>query len=353
MIDTTEFLKKCIAVSGLSGFEAPIRSLIADTWKGVSDDISVSKIGSLHALKKGTGDEPRPAVLIATHMDAIGLMVTRIVDGFLHVTDIGGVDSRVLPGQPVTVHGREELPGIVVQPPSWLLPPDNQNGPVTMENLLVDTGLPERKVSELVRIGDLVSFGSEPIELGKKMLAGHSIDNRASVAALTNCLDALQSRDHLWDVWAVATVQEEVGLIGAATSAFHLNPKLAVAVDVTHGAGPGSPADKTFELGKGPVLGWGSNIHPGVYKEFKKAADRLEMDTQFEVMPGASGTDAFSLQVANEGIPTMVLSIPLRYMHSPLEVVQLKDIQRVGRLLAEFIAGLEMDFMDKLQWEEL
>jgi endoglucanase len=285
-------------------------------------------------------------------MDAIGMMVTRIVDGFLHLTEIGGIDARVLPGQLVTVHGREELSGMIVQPPSWLLPPDNESGPVQLENLLVDTGLPAGRVSQWVRPGDLVSFASQPLELGKNMLAGHSLDNRASVAALTRCLDDLQTRIHKWDLWAVATSQEEETLGGAATSAFQLNPALAVAVDVTFGSAPGSPGDKTFGMGDGPVLGWGPNIHPGIHKAFKEAADRLEMKTQFEAMPRQSGTDAISLQVARAGIPTMVLSIPLRYMHTPVEVVNVKDVERAGRLLAEFIAGLPEDFMDKLSWDE-
>ncbi len=351
MTDIPAFLKKLISTSGLSGYETPIRETISETWRGLSDELSASQLGSLHALKRGAGPAPRPSILIATHMDAIGLMVTRIVDGFLHVTEIGGIDARVLPGQPVIVHGREDIPGMVVQPPSWLLPPDNDSGPVELGNLLVDTGLPGGRVSQLIRLGDLVSFGTQPVELGKNFISGHSLDNRASVAALTRCLDDLQTRHHKWDVWAVATSQEEETLGGAATSAFQLAPQLAVAVDVTFGKGPGSPAEKTFEMGGGPVLGWGANVHPGVHKAFKEAAERLEMTTQLEAMPRHSGTDAYSMQVAAAGIPTMVLSIPLRYMHTPVEVVHLKDIHRVGRLLAEFITGLADDFMEKLSWD--
>jgi endoglucanase len=290
--------------------------------------------------------------MIAAHMDAIGLMVTRIRDGFLHVTEIGGIDARVLPGQLVTVHGRETVPGVVVEPPSWLIPPDDRSGSTSLENLLVDTGLPPNRVNKLIRPGDLVSFGSEPLTLGKQQLAAHSLDNRASVAALTHALDLLRSRVHAWDVWAVATVQEEETLGGAMTSAYHLKPDLAIAVDVTHGKGPGSPSDKTYPLGDGPVLGIGPNIHPGVYKAVKEAADRIEMGTQLEAMPRHSGTDAYSIQITQAGIPTMVVSIPLRYMHTPVEVVHLKDVTRVGRLLAEFISGLEVDFMDKLTWDD-
>ncbi len=353
MTDIPAFLKNMISTSGLSGYEVPIRQLIEETWQPLTDELSVSRIGSLHGFKRGTQTaEPRKSILIATHMDAIGMMVTRIVDGFLYFTEIGGLDPRVLPGQPVTVFGREELPGVIVQPPAHLLPADAQNCVVPLDKLMIDTGHPARRVSELVRPGDLIAFAQPPLNLGTDLLAGHSLDNRASVAALTHCLDVLQTRHHAWDVWAVATVQEEETLGGAATSAHHLRPDLAIAVDVTFGKEPNSPSHKTAELNKGPVLGWGPNIHPGVHKALKQAAERLEMPTQFEIHTRHSGTDAYSLQTAVEGIPTMVISIPLRYMHTPVEVIHLKDVTRVGRLLAEFIAGLDGEFMEKLVWDE-
>jgi endoglucanase len=232
---------------------------------------------------------------------------------------------------------------VASQTPGW---------PYPLEYLLVDTGLYPERVSRLVRTGDLISFAQPPLEIGGETLVGHSLDNRASVAALTHCLDQLQRRPHPWDVWAVATTQEEVGLGGAATSAFQLRPSLAVAVDVTFAASPGSPKHKTFSMGEGPTLGWGPNIHPGLHKAFKELAERLEIPYALEPMPRHSGTDAFALQVAAEGIPSMVVSIPLRYMHTPVEMVSMKDIIRSGRLLAEFAAQLDEHFMDKLSWDE-
>lgn len=352
MTEILTLLKRLVTAPGLSGYEGPVRALIEEAWQPLTDEISLSRLGSLHALKRGSASEPRPRILLAAHMDAIGLMVTGVVADFLRITEIGGLDARVLPGQPVTVHGREDLPGMIVQPPAHLLPEVARNGPVELKYLLVDTGLRARELQRQVRTGDLVSFAQPPMELQGETLAGHSLDNRASVVALTHCLQQLQGRSHAWDVWAVATVQEEETLGGARTSAFELRPDLAVAVDVTHAKGPGSPEHKTYPLGKGPALGWGPNVHPGVHKAFKELADRLEMPYNVEVMPLHSGTDAFALQVTAEGIPSMVLSIPLRYMHTPVEVVAIKDITRTGYLLAEFVAQLEVDFMDKLTWEE-
>ncbi len=209
MIELTPFLKQLISLPGLSAYEEPARQVIAEAWRPLVDEISVSRLGSLHGLKRGRGPDPRPRILFSTHMDAIGMMVTTLVDGFLHVTEIGGIDPRILPGQLVTVHGRRDLPAMVIQPPDRLLPPEQQALPVKMEHLLVDTGLLPEEVAKLVRPGDLVSFASRPIELEGGTLAGHSLDNRASVAALTLCLQELQHRQHAWDVWAVASSQEE------------------------------------------------------------------------------------------------------------------------------------------------
>ncbi len=352
MTELLPFLKSLISMPGLSGHEAPIRKLVEDEWRPLCDEMVVSRLGSLHALKRGGLPAPRPGLLLAAHMDSIGMIVTSLDGEFLHVTEIGGVDARVLPGQVVTVHGRQELPGVIVQPPAHLLPPENRSGPVELSNLLVDTGLDAAALKRLARVGDLVSFAQPALELRGNSLAGHSLDNRASVAALTECLRHLQGRSLAWDVWAVATSQEEVTLGGALTSAFELQPALAVAIDVTFGSSPGSPGHKTFPVGKGITLGWGPNIHPGLHRAFKDIADRLEIPNKLEVMPRHSGTDAFSLQVAAEGIPTMVVGIPLRYMHTPVEIVSLKDIQRCGHLLAEFACALDPDFMGKLKWDE-
>jgi putative aminopeptidase FrvX len=353
MTELLPLLKSLISTSGLSGHEAPVRELIESAWRPLTDELNTSRLGSLHGLKRGTAAEPRPTILIATHMDAIGLMVTSIQDGFLRVTEIGGLDARVLPGQLVTVHGRRDLSGVIVQPPAHLLPSGAQKGPVPLNNLLVDVGLRPRQVHQQVRIGDLISFAQEPIEMQGETLAGRSLDNRASVAALTLCLDELATRAHAWDVWAVATTQEEETMGGARTSAFQIRPDLAVAVDVTWGKSPSTPDHKTFPLGKGLTLGWGPNVHPGLYESFKKVADQFEIPYAMEVMPRHSGTDAFALQVAAHGVPTMVVSIPLRYMHTPVEMVALKDIRRTGHLLSEFISQLDIDFMDKLTLEQL
>ncbi len=337
-------------------------NLIEQKWTPLVDEISRSKLGSIHGLKKGTqttgrisaDKSPRPSVMIATHMDAIGLMVTRIVDGFIYVTNIGGVDSRVLPGTPVIVHATqsgEELYGVVVMPPANLLPEGEGTGAVALKYLFIDTGLTAGEVSKRVHIGDRVAFNTEPVEMSGGCVSGHTLDNRASVAALTVCLEELQAKSHVWDVWALASVQEETSFGGSFTSSYQLRPTIAIALDMTFGKGTGSTDYQSFPIGKGVTLGIGPSIHPFLHKRFTEVAERVEIPVKDEAMPAYSSTDADAMQLTAEGIPTMVVSIPQRYMHTPVELVAMKDIQRAGRLLAEFIASLEADFMNKISWE--
>ena len=163
MIELHPFLKSLLMLPGLSGFEDPVRQVIAEAWRPLATELSLSRLGSLHALRRGTAPEPRPRLLLSAHMDAIGLMVTGEVDGFLRFTQVGGIDSRILPGQIVTVHGREDLPAIIVQPPARLLPPGSADAPVKMENLWIDTGLLPERSRELVRVGDLGFLCPTPV----------------------------------------------------------------------------------------------------------------------------------------------------------------------------------------------
>lgn len=358
MSEITPFLKSLISVAGVSGYETPVANLIKEKWTPLVDDLSQSKLGSIHGRKAGSlktdKSSTRPSVLIATHMDAIGMLVTRIVDGFLYITNIGGIDARVLPGTPVMVSAsgtNEELYGVIVLPPANLLPDGEGNGVVALKYLMIDTGLTANEVSKKVRIGDRVAFNTQPIEMPGGYLSGHTLDNRASVAALTICLEELQNKKHAWDLWAVATVQEETVFGGSYTSTFQIRPTIAVAVDMTFGKGTGSSGYQTFALGKGLTLGIGPSVTPYLYKRFKEVAERIEIPVHDDLMPEYSSTDADAMQLTAEGIPSMVISIPQRYMHTAVELVAIKDIQRAGRLLAEFIASLEADFIEKIVWE--
>jgi len=355
-VKTTEIksiLQQLTSVPALSGYESRLHETLNALWQPYLDQTSISRVGSYHALRYGKAAEPRPRLILTGHMDTIGLMVNRIQDGFLRLTAIGGIDARLLPGQMVTVHGKREIPAMIVQPPPFLLPKEFQTNPVPLQHLWADCGLSADQARQQIQIGDLVTFDQAFLELNNDIVASPGLDNRASLAALTVCIQELTKHQPLWDSWFVASVQEEETQVGALSSAFQIQPHLAIVIDVTFANSPGSPPHKTYPLGKGITLGWGAAVHPYLYNSFKDLADQLEIPYKLEPMPRRSGTDADSLQTVAQGIPTMVIGIPLRYMHSAVEMVSLKDIQRVARLMVEFIDRLDVDYLEKIKWDEI
>ena len=342
------FLQSLLSAPGLSGFEEPVSRQIADAWRPLTDELTTSPMGSLHGLRKADSSTPRPSVMIAAHMDAIGLMVKEIQGAFLKVSRIGGVDPRVLPGQPVLVHGRRQIPGIIQMIPDRFLKTSAAGSPPDLSRLFVDTGCTEKELRQLVQPGDLVSFASTPMHHEGGYISGHSLDNRASVAAITVCLQELRRYQLEWNLWCVATVMEEEHLLGALTSTFALKPEIGIAVDVTFAEEPGLKSYTTFPLGKGPTIGIGANVHPALHRKFTQIAEEIDLPFAIETMPRGSGTDAMAIQITASGVPTMVVGIPIRYMHTPYELTSMADIRRTGRLLARFVTSLEEDTLATL-----
>lgn len=342
-------LKKLSEARGVSGYEAEVRGIVAEEFRRYADEVQTDKLGSVVALKRGEGEEPRRRIMLAGHMDEIGLMVTRLEQGFLHFTEIGGFDERTLLGQEVMVHGRKDLPGIIGSRPPHVLPPEEREKTIDMDKLFIDVGMGEEEMKRLVRVGDLATLRRGFTPLQGDLVAGKAFDDRAAVAAILVCLEGLASVRHAWDVYAVATVQEEMGLRGAITSAYGLAPDVGIAVDVGFGDQPGVSEAETLEMGKGPAIAFGPNIHPRLHEALVEVARELEIPYQVEPVPGRSGTDAWAIQVTREGIPTALLSIPLRYMHTSVETLSLKDVERTGRLMAGFIARLDEGFMERMR----
>ena len=357
-METFKLLQTLTETAGPSGYEDEIANVIQAIWEPHLDEQFRDKVGSLIGIKYGAGGNsdgkaPRRRILLAAHMDEIALMVHRIVEqdgnGFLRLTNVGGVDVRHLYGQMVTVHGKENLTGVIGSLPGHMLPPARRNKPFGYEELLVDVGLSIDALKAQVSVGDFISFRQPLRQLMGKRVTGKALDNRASVAAVTVALEYLNGRSHAWDVVAVATAQEETRLLGAYTSAFSQEPDAAIAIDVGFGKGPGAMDENCFELGGGLPLDMGPNVHPGMFEALRETAVSLEMKTHIATHQRASGTDAFALQVAREGIPTGLISIPLRYMHTMVESIDMRDVERSGRLMGEFIARLDDQFLDKLR----
>jgi len=350
-MDLTALLKKLSNAQGIAGHEEPICAMIVNELKPLVDQVRVDKLGNVVGLKQGVGPEPRRSIMLAAHMDEIGLMVSGIEKGFLRLAKIGGIDTRVLPGQPILVHGRKDLAGVIGFRPPHVLPPDKRDKVVPLEDLLADVGLPAREVEKWVRVGDVISFRSEAVDLKNEILAGKAFDNRSSVAAMIFCMEALTRLRPQWNVLAVATIQEETRLLGAAVSAYELNPDAAIAIDVTFATQFSVSENQACELGKGPSIAMGPNMHPHLTQRLIDTAKRLEIPYQLEAAAGSSGTDAWAIQVAREGIPSAVIGVPTRYMHTPVETLSVQDVERTGRLLAEFICGLDESFVKALTYE--
>jgi endoglucanase len=331
-----------------------VREIVHETFRSLADEVRADAMGNLIAVKHGAAKggaaegEPRRRMMLAGHMDEIGLIVTALDQGFVRFTQVGGFDVRTLMGQEVMVHGREALPGIIGSRPPHVVSAEERDKPAPMDKLFIDVGLDRATLEQKVRVGDLVTIHRPFLELKGGLVSGKAFDDRAAVVAIAVCLEILGTLRHEWDVYGVATVQEEVGLRGAITSTYGITPDAGIAIDVGFGKQPGvGPAD-AIELDKGPSLAFGPYLHPVLYAELQRVARAHEIPFQTEVVPGRTGTDATAIQVTRAGVPTALLSIPLRNMHTPIETLAVKDVLRTGRLMAYTIAGLDEGFAAKL-----
>jgi len=348
---TIELIKRLSQAVGVSGYtgDQSIHNVLAQEMSPLVDRVERDRVGNLVGVKigqqGGVGDQLRRKIMLAAHLDEIGAMVTKIDRGFLRFTEVGNLDDRVLMGQEVMVHTQRDLPGIVASVPPHLLPPDRPVNAVDHADMHIDVGLPPQQVEKLVQVGDLISFVREPVELQNGLLSGKAMDNRVSLAAVVLCLQQLQQLHHTWDVYAVATADEEgSNYMGARTQAFAIHPDVALVIDVTYA----DVDENDIKLNDGPSLTVGPSNHPLLYDQLAKLCQELEIKYQTEVLSSGAGTDAFGIEISRSGIPTLLISIPTRNMHSPVEIVHPKDVERVSRLMAHFIAGLDEGFVEKL-----
>lgn len=349
-LNIRETMKELMSDWGISGYEQGVTRRLQEAMSHFTDQIRIDKLGNLIATVPGDGPSPRPSVMLAAHIDEIGLMVTKIEkDGFLRITNIGGVDARTQVAQEVVVHGRKgDYIGIVGSKPPHLTSPEERGKAAPLEDLFIDLGMPEEMVRENVRIGDPVTIRRTPFELQYDRVSGKSLDNKASVAAVLECLAELKRLKVGVDVIAVGTVQEERGRGGAGPAAFGIRPDVAIAIDVTFGDMPGAPDDASFPLDSGPAICVGPNIHRRLTADLVETAERLNMPYSKEFTQADTSTDAWVMQIQHESIPTGLVSIPLRYMHTSVETVCYRDIERVGKLLAHYIAGIDRAYVEGL-----
>lgn len=342
----TDLLKQLSDMGGISGFEYAVSGHIAQLLEGYCDKVEADRggnvVGWIHAEKKDA-----PTVMIEAHMDGIGLMVKEITDrGFLTFVPIGGIDPRILPSSEVVVCGKKELFGVIGAKPPHLQSQEDAGKAPKIEDMAIDIGLSAEEAKKYVSVGDMVYFKTEAVSLANDLISGKYLDDRAGIVSLLHCLARLKGKRLPFHLAVLCAVQEEVGLRGAVMGAYHIHPAVAMVVDVCHGKTPDSGSESIFTPGSGTVLSLGPNIHPRLAKLAKDAADRAEIRYSLDVDGGDTGTDAWAVQVSRTGVATLLLSIPLRYMHTTVETLSMSDVFATGDLLAETLLTLNVEEFD-------
>lgn len=340
-----EFLKSLLETPSPSGFEQPIQKVVREWIRPFSDDLTTDKHGNVIAARFPEvrhADVPR--IMLAGHCDQIGLMVQFIdSDGFLYVQPIGGWDMQILLGQNLTVWARDgPIPGVVARRAIHLLKTDERNRVPEFTDVWVDIGARNKDEAEsLVRCGDPLTFALSYRPLRNGLSASPAMDDKVGLWVCMEAVRLLHGRPLQAAVFGVSTVAEEIGLRGATTAAYAINPTVGIAVDVCHATDtPGNDKKHVGETkcGSGPVVFRGPNISPRVFDLLEETAKTHNIPIQVRGVPRATGTDANAIQISREGVACGLIGIPNRYMHSPVEVVHLDDLTNAAKLLAEFCA---------------
>jgi putative aminopeptidase FrvX len=344
-----EVLLDLLAARGPSGYETAPAAVWRDAAKGFAE-VSTDVVGTPLALVAPKHDARSPArrLLVMGHIDEIGLIVTHIDDqGYLWFGSVGGWDAQILVGQRVTLDTRQgPVTGVVGKKPIHLLREEDRKKVAEIRDLHIDIGAKDgADARERVRIGDVAVIDADPVELPNGRLVSRALDNRlGSFVALEVARLVAQAGGAEWELASVAVAQEEITFGGSRTSAFALEPDAAIVVDVTHATdAPGVEVKEIgkHELGSGPVISRGSTLHPGLFELLHETAEREQIPFTLEASARATGTDADAVHISRAGVPTGLVSIPIRYMHSPVELVQLDDVHACARLIAAAALRLE------------
>jgi endoglucanase len=337
------FLRELLQNPSPSGFERPVQDVVRAWARGLADEVKTDRHGNVIAVLHPGG---QPRIMLAGHCDQIGLMVEHIDDnGFLYVQPIGGWDMQILLGQSLTVWTREgPLPAVIARRAPHLLTGEERSKVPQFADVWVDIGAQDRKEAEsMVTPGDPVTVTLTVREMRNGLISAPGLDDKVGVWTVMETLRLLRGRPLQAAVYCVSTVQEEIGLRGATTSAYGIHPAVGIAVDVCHATDtPGNDKKQLGDtrVGAGPAIFRGPNINPRVFEGLEKAAKGWDIAVQIKGTPRATGTDANVIQISREGVATGLVGIPNRYMHSPVEIVSLNDMDRAAQLLAEFCVAV-------------
>lgn len=319
-----------------SGFEsgaANVKELLAP----LVDECTTDRAGNVIGFRKGALQNAKK-ILLDAHLDEIGLIVTKIDDnGFIHFTNLAGFSPASLPAATVTVKGVRPLPGVVATLPPHLLTAEDRKKQLPMNKMVIDIGYSAERARQLVRVGDPIVLRQGCNDLLNDRVSGKALDNRVGVAVLLDVLSTLRKIPLQVDLYVVFSAGEEFSGFGARHAAWEIAPDEAVVVDVTHGTSIGTPGSKAFALGSGAVIGVSPVLNGGVTARLIEMANQHKISYEREAMSGRTGTNSDCIAASRNGVATGLLSVPLRYMHSGCEVVDLADMHACSRLLSRYI----------------
>lgn len=326
---------------GISGFEHCFSQKVEALLEEFCDEVYTDPMGSVHGILR-CGKMGAKRLLLDAHMDEIGLMVTEVTkEGFVRFTNIGGVDSRILPGLKVTVHGKEPLFGVISIKPPHIQTLADMKKAIPMKDMVIDIGYTQEQAKELVSPGDMITFRAQAQELLGGRLASKTLDDRAGVAVIISAAQKLSRKERNVDIEVLVSAQEETGLRGAKVGSYRSGADMALVVDVSHAKTPDASGDNVYEMEGGAMIAMGPNMDRAMAKQLVELAKEKEIPYQIEVMGGDTGTNAWVIQVSGQGIPCGLLSIPQRYMHTTIESISLKDAKAVRDLMVAYARSLE------------
>lgn len=327
-------LERLCTCTAPSGFEGPAAAVAAELLRPLVDEVSIDRMGNVLGVRRSRTPNA-PKLLLDAHLDEIGLIVTGVEDGFLRFRSIGGVDPRMLPGRELVVLTDPPLRGLVACPAGG-----DEDKSVPLNELYVDVGLSQEEAERAVPVGTPMVYRAGCFPLGEDQMCGKSMDDRACFVTLLRAAELLRDKELDVELHILGSTREEVSGAGAVVGTWAVAPDFCVAVDVTHGKTPDGPADKTFELGGGPAIGVGPNMTRWMTERMIAKAKEHGIPYQMEIMSGHTGTNGWEMQISREGVATSVLSLPLKYMHTPVETLSLADMEGVAQLLAAFTENL-------------
>ena len=341
-MDLQTTLEQLCALSGPSGFETKAAAGAMELLRPLVDEVYTTRLGSVVGVRR-CGRAGAKKLLLDAHVDEIGIIVTGEEDGFLRFRTLGGVDPRMLCDREITLLTEPPTFGLVACLPPHVQTAEDMNKSTPVSELYLDVGLPSDEVKKRIPIGTPGVFRGGCFPLGEDCCCGKALDDRACMTAILYALELLRDKPLDVELYVLFSTQEETSSAGAITAVNAIAPDLCVAVDVTHGQTPDGPKDKTFALGGGPAIGMGPNMSRSLTNTLISLAKQEELDYKIEVMSGHTGTNAWPMQICREGIATAVVSLPLKYMHTPVAVISCTDLETTAKLLAAFVchAGKE------------